>query len=58
MEQSNLQTGATAGVIPSPLNVPYLTDEAAGGDRMKTLLREILGGTPTVNQIYRLTPRR
>jgi hypothetical protein len=45
-------------VIPSPLNVPYLTDEAAGGDRMKTLLREILGGTPTVNQIYRLTPRR
>lgn len=57
MEQSNLQAGATAGVIPSPLNVPFVTDEAAAGDRIKTLLREILAGTPTVNQIYKLTPR-
>lgn len=57
MEQSPLQGGATAGVIPSPLNTPYLTDEAAAGDRLKTLLRETLAGTPTVNQIYRITPR-
>jgi hypothetical protein len=56
MESSNLQTGATAGVIPSPLNVPYLTDQAAAGDRMKVLLRETLGGTPTVNGIYKLNP--
>ena len=57
MEQSPLQGSATAGVIPSPLNVPYLTDEAAPGDRLKTLLRETLAGTPSVNQIYRITPR-
>lgn len=56
MEQSQVQGGATAGVIPSPLNVPYLTDYGAMGDRLKILLRETLAGTPSVNGIVKLSP--
>lgn len=55
-ESSPLQGGATAGVIPSPLNVPYLTDQAAAGDRLKIALRETAGAVATVNGIVKLTP--
>ena len=32
MEESPIQAGGTAGVIPSPLNTPFMSDDAAAGD--------------------------
>lgn len=58
MEESTLQGGATAGVIPSPLNVPYLNDYGAAGDRLKINLRETGGAVATVNGIVKLQPVR
>lgn len=55
-EESPVQAGGTAGVIPSPLNTPYLSDQAAAGDRLKTSFRNTTGGAITVNGIIKLTP--
>jgi len=58
MEESPVQAGGTAGVIPSPLNTPALQDPAAAGDRMKIRVRNTTGGAITVNGIINLTPLR
>lgn len=55
-EESPVQAGGTAGVIPSPLNTPYLSDQAAAGDRLKISARNTTGGAITVNGICKVTP--
>lgn len=55
-EESPVQAGGTAGVIPSPLNTPYLSDMAAAGDRMKVSIRNTTGGAVTFNGIIKVTP--
>lgn len=55
-EESPVQAGGTAGVIPSPLNTPYLSDQAAAGDRMKIAIRNTSGGAVTVNGTVKVTP--
>jgi len=56
MEEAPIQAGGTAGVIPSPLNTPYLSDDAAAGDRLKIRARNTTGGTITVNGVCNITP--
>lgn len=55
-EESPVQAGGTAGVIPSPLNTPYLVDQAAAGDRMKVSIRNTTAGAVTFNGIIKVTP--
>lgn len=55
-EESPVQAGGTAGVIPSPLNTPYLSDQAAAGDRLKVSARNTTAGAITVNGIVKVTP--
>jgi hypothetical protein len=55
-EESPVQAGGTAGVIPSPLNTPYLSDQAAAGDRMKVSIRNTTAGAITYNGIIKVTP--
>lgn len=57
-EESPVQAGGVAGVIPSPLNTPYMADEAAAGDRIKISARNTTGGAIVVNGICRVTPLR
>lgn len=58
MEESPVQAGGTAGVIPSPLNTPALQDVAAAGDRLKVRVRNTTAGAVTVNGIINITPLR
>lgn len=53
-EESPVQAGGTSGVIPSPLNTPYLSDFAAAGDRMKIRFRNTTVGAIVVNGIITL----
>ncbi len=55
-EESPVSAGGTAGVVPSPLNTPYLSDQAAAGDRIKVSVRNTTGGALTVTGIIKLTP--
>jgi len=55
MEEAPVQAGGVAGVIPSPLNTPYLSDDAAAGDRLKIRIRNTSGGAVTVNGTIILT---
>lgn len=55
-EESPVQAGGAAGVIPSPLNTPALQDAASAGDRMKIRARNTTGGGITVNGIINITP--
>lgn len=50
-ESSPIQGGGTAGTTPSELNTAPQIWHAAGGDRLKTKIDEILGGTPTIDAI-------
>lgn len=55
-EESPIASGGTAGVIPSPLNVPYLIDDAAAGDRLKINVRNTTAGALVVTGICKITP--
>lgn len=55
MEEAPVQAGGVAGVIPSPLNTPFMTDDAAGGDRLKIRVRNTSGGAITVNGTINIT---
>lgn len=48
-ERSPIQGGGTAGTTPSELNTAPQIWRAAAGDRLKTAIDEVLGGTPTVD---------
>jgi len=55
-ERTPVQGGGTAGTTPSELNTPATTFIAAGGDRLKLLVDEVAGGTPTIDGIIFLNP--
>lgn len=48
-ERAPVSAGGTAGVIPSPLDVPEQVDEVAAGDRQKIQFENTTGGAITVN---------
>jgi len=51
-----MQAGGTAGVTPSELNTPADSWQSTGGDRLKLVIDEVLGGTPTVHGIIIANP--
>lgn len=55
-ERSPVQGGGTAGVLPAELNTSAIMFLAAAGDRLKAILDEVLGGTPTFNFDITLDP--
>lgn len=55
-ERSPVQAGGTIGVTPSELNTPAISFIAAAGDRLKLVIDEVLGGTPTVDGIIIANP--
>lgn len=55
-EESPVQAGGAAGVIPSKLNTDFLSDEAAAGDRLKIKARNTTGGPITVNGVIIVSP--
>jgi hypothetical protein len=55
-ERTPMQGGGTAGVTPSELNTPADAWQAAAGDRLKLVIDEVSGGTPTVDGICIVNP--
>lgn len=55
-ERTPVQGGGTAGTTPSELNTTPVSFQAAGGDRLKLVIDEVLGGTPTVDGVIILNP--
>jgi hypothetical protein len=56
VERTPVQAGGTAGVTPSELNTPPVIFHSAQGDRLKILLDEVAGGTPTVDGLVIIDP--
>jgi len=56
VEESPVQAGGTAGVIPAPLNTPVQGWMAAAGDLLKLTYRNTSGGTITVDGIIEAIP--
>lgn len=44
-EQQPVPAGGVAGQTPTPFNSPVLSERVAGGDRLKLLLVDSVGGT-------------
>lgn len=55
-ERSPVSSGGTAGVLPSSLDVPEVTDMVASGDRQKILYENTTGGAVTVNGFIEYQP--
>ncbi len=55
-ERSPMQVGGTAGVTPSPLNTHPVQFIAAAGDRLKLVIDENAGATPTVDGLVLIEP--
>jgi hypothetical protein len=55
-ERTPVQAGGTAGVTPSELNTPADSWLAAAGDRLKLVIDEVGGLTPTVDGIVIANP--
>jgi len=55
-ERSPVQAGGTAGTTPSELNTPAVAWLAAAGDRLKVVIDNNAGGTPTVDGIIIANP--
>jgi len=55
-ERSVIQAGGTAGVTPSELNTPAISFQAAAGDRLKAVIDETGGLTPTIDGIFIVNP--
>jgi len=55
-ERSPVQAGGTIGVTPSELNTAAISFLAAAGDRLKLVLDEVAGGTPTVDGLVIANP--
>jgi len=56
VEESPVQSGGTAGVIPSPLNTPVQGWVGAAGDRLKLNYRNTTAGAIAIDGIIELTP--
>lgn len=56
VQESPVQGGGTAGVIPNPLGTAPFEWYAAQGDMQSLNIDEVLGGTPTVNGYIEITP--
>ena len=56
VEESPVQSGGTAGVIPSPLNTPVQGWIAAAGDLLKLRYRNTSGAAITVDGIIEVQP--
>lgn len=56
VEESPVQSGGTAGVIPSPLNTPVQGWMAAAGDLLKLSYRNTSGGAVNVDGIIEVIP--
>ena len=56
VEESPVQAGGTAGVIPSALNTTPQGWRAAGGDLLKLSYRNTTGGTITMDGIIEIEP--
>jgi len=56
VEESPVQSGGTAGVIPSPLNTPVQGWNAAAGDRLKLAYRNTSGAPINVDGIIEVNP--
>jgi len=55
-ERAVVQAGGTIGVTPSELNTPAINWIAAAGDRIKVVIDEVAGGTPTVDGLIIANP--
>lgn len=56
VEESPVQSGGTAGVIPSPLNTPVQGWLAAAGDLLKLSYRNTSGAAVNVDGIIEVSP--
>ncbi len=56
VEESPVQSGGTAGVIPSPLNTPVQGWQAAAGDLLKLRYRNTSGAAVNVDGIIEVIP--
>jgi len=56
VEESPVQAGGTAGVIPSPLNTPVQGWIAAAGDLLKLNYRNTSGAAINVDGIIEIVP--
>lgn len=56
LERSPISVGGTAGVMPAPLNVPYIEFTVAAGDRIQMSIDETAAATPTVNVFVAIDP--
>ena len=55
-ERTPVQAGGTAGTTPSELNTAAVSFQAAAGDRLKLVLDEVSGLTPTVDGVIIINP--
>ena len=55
-ERTPVQGGGTAGTTPSELNTTPVAFHAAAGDRLKLVIDEVAGGTPTVDGVVIINP--
>lgn len=55
-ERTPIQGGGTAGVTPSELNTAPVTWFGAAGDRLKLVIDEVGGLTPTVDGVIKIDP--
>jgi hypothetical protein len=55
-ERTPIQGGGTAGVTPSELNTTPVSFIAPGGDRLKLVIDETGGLTPTIDGVAILNP--
>jgi hypothetical protein len=55
-ERTPIQGGGTAGTTPSELNTPAVSFIAPGGDRLKLVVDETGGLTPTIDGVVIINP--
>ena len=55
-ERAPVQAGGTAGVTPSELNTPAISFVAAAGDRLKIVVDNVAGLTPTLDGLIIANP--
>lgn len=56
LQESPVQAGGTAGVVPNPLSTKAFEWIAAWNDMQSLNIDEVLGGTPTVNGVIEIEP--